>query len=195
MRTSQNPAEEYREVAAHFTQLVDAVPDDETWNLPAPPEGWTARDVVRHLIDWFPGFLQGGAGITLPSGPNVDEDPSGAWRAISDGVQAVLDDPATAHLTFSDEHTGELPVPQAVSQFFTQDVFMHCWDLARATGQDETLDPERCRTMVAEMEPWDEALRSSGQYGPRVDVPDGADPQTKLLAFIGRDPTTGNVER
>ena len=42
--------------------------------------------------------------------------------------------------------------------------------------------------MFAGMEPLDELLRSSGQYGPRVPVPDDADPQTKLLAFIGRDP-------
>ncbi len=195
MSISQDPAEEYREIEGHFTRLVDAVPDDATWNRPAPPEGWTARDVVRHLIDWFPGFLHGGAGIALPSGPDVDDDPAGAWRVMSDGVQAILDDPATGDVTFSDEHTGELPVPQAVSQFFTQDVFMHSWDLARATGQDEALDPERCAAMVAGMEPWDEALRSSGQYGPRIDVPDDADPQTKLLAFIGRDSTTSNFER
>jgi hypothetical protein len=37
------------------------------------------------------------------------------------------------------------------------------------------------------MEPMDEMLRQSGQYGPRVPVPDDADEQTKLLAFIGRD--------
>ena len=30
--------------------------------------------------------------------------------------------------------------------------------------------------------------RQSGQYGPRVHVPDDADVQTKLLAFIGRTP-------
>ena len=38
------------------------------------------------------------------------------------------------------------------------------------------------------MEPLDDLLRSSGQYGPRVVVPDDADAQTKLLAFIGRTP-------
>ncbi|MDQ6724661.1 MAG: TIGR03086 family protein, partial [Actinomycetota bacterium] len=58
----------------------------------------------------------------------------------------------------------------------------------RATGQDETLDPQRCAAMLAGMLPWDEALRQSGEYGPRVDVPDDADAQTKLLAFIGRTP-------
>lgn len=186
--STHDPAEEYREVAAHFTRLVDAVPDDATWNQPAPPEGWTARDVVRHLVDWFPPFLHEGAGITLPGGPEVMHDPVGAWRAMSEGIQTVLDDPTTRDKTFSDPHTGELPVPQAISQFFTGDVFMHSWDLARATGQDETLDPQRCAVMVAGMEPWDEALRSSGHYGPRVAVPEDSDAQTRLLAFIGRDP-------
>jgi len=38
------------------------------------------------------------------------------------------------------------------------------------------------------MEPIEGLMRSSGQYGPRVPVPDDADVQTKLLAFIGRDP-------
>jgi hypothetical protein len=34
----------------------------------------------------------------------------------------------------------------------------------------------------------DEALRQSGHYGPKVDVADDADVQTRLLAFIGRRP-------
>jgi hypothetical protein len=34
----------------------------------------------------------------------------------------------------------------------------------------------------------DEAMRSSGHYGPRVAVPDDADAQTRLLAFMGRHP-------
>ncbi len=195
MTPDQSPAEEYREIAGRFTELVDGVPDEDTWARPAPPEGWTAHDVVRHLIDWFPGFLQAGAGITLPSGPDLELDPSGAWQVMSDGVQAVLDDPTSYDVTFRNEHIGELPLPDAISRFFTADVFMHSWDLARATGQDDTLDPERCAVMLAGMESWDEALRASGQYGPRVHVPGDADPQTKLLAFIGRDSVTETLER
>ena len=41
---------------------------------------------------------------------------------------------------------------------------------------------------LAGMEPMEGVIRSSGQYGPRVPVPDDADTQAKLLAFIGRDP-------
>ena len=59
-------------------------------------------------------------------------------------------------------------------------------DLARATGQDDTLDEEMCRTLYEGMLPMEEVLRSSGQYGGHVDVPADADVQTRLLALIGR---------
>ena len=181
------PAEDYREIAAHFTELVRGVPDDAAWARPAPVEGWVARDVVRHLVEWFPGFLSSGAGIELPTGPDVDEDPVRAWQVMSDAVQDLLDDPATQEKEYSSQFMGQVPLPQAIAQFFTADVFMHSWDLARATGQDETLDPDRCAAMLEGMQPMDEVLRSSGQFGPKVDIGDDADPQSRLLAFIGRD--------
>jgi uncharacterized protein (TIGR03086 family) len=83
---------------------------------------------------------------------------------------------------------GEMPLPVAVDRFYTTDVFMHTWDLARATGQDERLDPQTCAALLAEMVPIEELIRSSGQYGPPVPVPSDADAQTRLLGFIGRDP-------
>ena len=73
----QDPAAFHRWVAGGFTARVEGTTD---WDAPAPVAGWTARDVVRHLVEWFPGFLASGAGITLESGPSVDEDPVGAWR-------------------------------------------------------------------------------------------------------------------
>ncbi|WP_432975758.1 TIGR03086 family metal-binding protein [Dactylosporangium sp. CA-233914] len=178
-------AAEHRETAGRFTGLVRGTTD---WSAPAPCAGWTARDVVRHLIEWLPGFVSSGAGVTLPAGPSVDDDPVGAWVAHTDAVQALLDDPASAEIHFANQHTGRMPLRAAIATFYTSDVFLHTWDLARATGQDERLDPRRCADMLAGMLPMDAALRSSGHYGPRVEVPDDAEPQTRLLAFIGRDP-------
>jgi uncharacterized protein (TIGR03086 family) len=185
---NQTAADEYREIAGRFTALVEGVPDDATWSRRSPVPEWTARDVVRHLVEWFPGFLAGGTGLTLPQNPGVDDDPVAAWRTMSDGVQALLDDPASADRQLVNPYIGEVPLPEAISRFFTADVFMHTWDLARATGQDETLDRQRCAEMLEGMQPLDDLLRSSGQFGPKVEVPDDADVQTRLLAFIGRDP-------
>jgi uncharacterized protein (TIGR03086 family) len=180
-----DPAERHRLIAAGFTGRVRGTAD---WSVPAPVDGWVARDVVRHLVEWFPGFLSSGADVRLPAGPSVDDDPVSAWQVHADGVQAVLDDPASTAREFSNVHTGTMPLAVAVDRFYTSDVFMHTWDLARATGQDEVLDRGFCAVLLAGMEPIEELIRSSGQYGPRVDVPADADVQTRMLGFIGRDP-------
>lgn len=182
-----SPADEHRRIASAFTTTVEGTAP-EAWNRPAPPEGWVARDVVRHLVEWFPAFLQGAVGITLAAGPSVDDDPVGAWRTQTEAVQALLDDADTADREHDFPHIGRMPLRQAIDMIYTSDVFLHRWDLARATGQDETLDVDKCAAMLEGMLPMDEVLRQSGQYGPRVHVPDDADVQTKLLAFIGRTP-------
>jgi hypothetical protein len=38
------------------------------------------------------------------------------------------------------------------------------------------------------MEPLDEMLRASGQYGPKVEVAADASAVDRLMGFIGRDP-------
>ena len=180
-------AEDHRQVAGAFTKTVEGTAA-EAWDAPAPVAGWVARDVVRHLVEWLPAFLVGSTGIVLPAGPSVDDDPVGAWRTHTDGVQALLHDPASADRDYDFPHIGRMSLAQAIAMVYTPDVFMHRWDLARATGQDETLDARRCEQMLEGMLPMDEVLRQSGQYGPRVEVPEDADAQTRLLAFIGRTP-------
>jgi len=180
-------AEEHRAVAGVFTERVLGV-EPGGWEAPAPCEGWVARDVVRHLVEWFPAFLKAGADVDLPKGPSVDEDPVAAWTVHRDGVQALLDDPKTADRVLTNPHLGEVPLDRAVDMFYTSDVFLHTWDLARATGQDEWLDPVKCGQLLDGMVGMDEALRSSGHYGPKVDVPPDADVRTRLIAFIGRQP-------
>jgi uncharacterized protein (TIGR03086 family) len=180
-------ADEHRRVAGAFTATAEAVPVD-AWDNAAPVEGWVARDVVGHLVEWLPAFLDGATGITLPAGPSVADDPVGAWRKQTDAVQALLDDRATAEREYDLPHIGRMSLEQAIDMIYTGDVFLHRWDLARATGQDETLDPEKCAAMLEGMLPMDDVLRQSGQYGPRVEVPSDADVQTRLVAFIGRTP-------
>ncbi|MEE6261705.1 TIGR03086 family metal-binding protein [Plantactinospora sonchi] len=180
-----SPVERHRQIAAVFTARVEGVGD---WDAPAPVADWTARDVVRHLVEWLPPFLASGAGVELPKGPSVDDDPVTAWRDHHAGVRALLDDPETPRRVLTNRHVGDVPLDQAIDRFYTSDLYMHTWDLARATGQDDRLDPEECAVLLAGMQAIEDAMRGSGQYGPRVPVPDGADAQTRLLGFIGRDP-------
>ena len=185
MAQSDTPAQRHRDYAGGFTARVLGATD---WDAPAPVEGWLARDVVRHLTEWLPPFLSGGAGVELAAGPSVDQDPVAAWTVHAEAVQALLDDPHTADRMLTNPYIGELPLDQAVDRFYTTDVFLHTWDLARATGQDDRLDPAVCADLLAGMESFEEVMRSSGQYGPRVPVAAEADPQARLIGFIGRDP-------
>ncbi len=184
-------SERFDRIAGRFTDVVRGVPDGR-WDDPSPCAGWTARDVVGHLVEWVPAFF-GDHGVTFGAIPSVDDDPVGAWEAVRDPIAAALADPDQAtRVVETPFHT--MSLAETVDMIVTGDVFTHTWDLARATGQDERLDPDQLRRMIAGMSQIpDEVLRSGGMFGPALEVPDGADEQTRYLAFVGRraEPTAG----
>ena len=181
-------SERYRLVASQMTARAIAVPD-ESWDNPAPCEGWVARDVIRHMVEWMPAFLASGSGVEkAPDGPSVDEDPVEAWQTLTVWLQGLLDDPHIAASEFSHPQAGRHSLEDAIATFILGDVLVHTWDVARATGGDERLDADEVHRMVAGMEPYDDMLRASGQYGPRVAVAADADEQARLIAFMGRQP-------
>lgn len=181
-----SPAERFRRVAATFTSLAAAVPTDG-WSRPAPCAGWTALDIVRHLVDWVPAVI-GRSGLTFAVGPAVDDDPAGAWTAVATTLQGALDDPEVAARTFDAGPPGELRIDTAVGMLVLGDVLVHSWDLAVATGQQADLDQPVAAEMLAGMEPIDGLLRTSGHYGPRVPADPDVDLVSRLIAFTGRDP-------
>src|SRR3954451_6628806 len=181
--TPTSPRQRHADDAARFTELVE--PDSAVdWTRPSPVAEWKALDIVKHLVEWSRGFLKG-AGIELPA-LDVGAHPVAAWKQHVADIQGILDDPAGRVL--SNPHTGDKPVDEAIDQFYTTDVWMHSWDLAKALRREPDLGQERCSATLAAIEPMEQLLRESGEYGPAVPVDDNASPQDKLIAFIGRDP-------
>lgn len=178
-------AERFRLLSEDFTARVTAVPAD-CWESPAPCEGWTARDVVGHMVGnagWFFKLIH----REPPAGPSVADDPAGAWLATRDALQEALDDPEVAGTEYESQAMGGRGTFEgAVDRFGNFDVLIHTWDLSRAAGLDEHLDPGEVHRAFEKALPMDEMLRSSGACGPRLDPPPGADEQTQLLAFLGR---------
>jgi hypothetical protein len=70
------------------------------------------------------------------------------------------------------------------SRFMLGDLLVHTWDLARATGHDERLHPEACAMVLANLEPIDEFLRTSGMYGPKLEPPNGSRHARKALGLF-----------
>lgn len=66
------------------------------------------------------------------------------------------------------------------------DLVVHRWDLTRATGGDETIDPADAERVIAGAAAFGPALRSPGVCGPEVEVGAVADVTTRMLALVGR---------
>lgn len=176
--------ERFRKVSTGFSVVVEQISDDE-WELPSPCDGWVARDVVSHLVEWVPAFFfEPWPAVAKPI-PPVESSRLGAWRALSEALESALGDDDVAK-EVADTPIGPMSFVAAMEMICTPDIFFHTWDLARAAGLDETLDPGEVHRLLVGMEPLGDALAQSGQYGPRVAVPDGSSEQTRLLGLIGR---------
>lgn len=157
--------------------------------LAAPPEGWVARYVVRHLLTWFPEFLRGTTGLTLPAGPAVDDDPVGVWRTHTAGVQALLDDPATVCLEFEFPHIGTMTLGAAVSMIYIADVFLHRWDLALAPlGRTELLHRCGARPCTRACSRWTRCCAAAAMTGRPSPSPMVPMPRPSCSGSFGRNP-------
>ena len=173
----------YFRLANDFAARIAAV-TAERWEDPSPCAEWTARGVVRHLVE-VQGMFLGLVGRQLGPVPPVEDDPAGAWRAASAVMQAELDNPSRAATEF-DGFFGRSTLAEAVDRFVCFDLVIHGWDLARASGQDDQLDPDEIAALTASAKEFGEAIRGPGICGPPLTPPAGADEQTKLLAYLGR---------
>lgn len=179
-------SERYARRADAFVATVAAVAPDQ-WSAPSPCEDWTARDVVRHVVDtqgMFLGFVE----REMDPHPAVDEDPEAAVRAATGRILADLEDAELAAEEF-DGMMGTQAFEAAVDRFLAADLVIHRWDLARATGQDDTIPAQDLAEMQEAVKGFPvDAMRGPGAFGPEVDVADDAADQDKLLAFLGRRP-------
>jgi uncharacterized protein (TIGR03086 family) len=178
----------HRALDATRSTVAGVAPDQLT--LPTPNEGWDVRFLLNHLVSgnlWAVELAEGGTieGV----GDRLDGDVLGDDHVAAYDASAV-----TAAAAF--EAPGALEAPCAVSygpvpgsvyaghRFV--DVLVHGWDLATATGQDTTIDPELAAACIDVVTPQADMLSASGMFGSPVDLPDGADAATRLLAMLGR---------
>ena len=175
--------ERYTRLAEGFTRRVEGVLPG-AWTNPSPCPDWTAHDVAKHVVDTTRRVLTQLTGGD-PSPPDSNDDLAAAWQVESDAVRAALADPERAQ-TVVQAMGGSQPFEQLVGTLGCADLLIHTWDLARATGQDDRLDPTGIAAALDFLEPIDDMLRVPGGFGPKLDPPAGADEQTRFLAFCGR---------
>lgn len=180
----------HQRAVGEFGRRVATVGDDQ-WGLPTPCPDWDVRALVNHLVledRWTPPLM---AGKTMGEvgdrfeGDLLGAEPKQAWDESSAEAVAAVHEPGamqrTVHLSFGDVVGSEYAM-----QLFA-DHLIHAWDLARAIGGDERLDPRLVTACAEWFSSVEEAYRGAGVIGPAPPLPVDADPQTNLLARFGRD--------
>jgi uncharacterized protein (TIGR03086 family) len=183
----------YKARAEAFEAKVAHVREDQ-WDNPSPCARWTARGVVDHVIDMH--------GVMLGRQIPRTDDPLTDFREARRQVQEALDsDRARDEVSTPG---GPMTLEDHIDQVVSDDLVLHGWDLARATGQDETIpaaDLERlwasATSVPAELM---ERFRTPGAfgpgievYGPEIPVPEDAPLQDRLLGYVGRDPVSKSL--
>jgi uncharacterized protein (TIGR03086 family) len=169
-----------------YAGVLARVTDDQLDNA-SPCAGWTAKDVIDHVV--------GGNQIVRTRGglDTIDLPPDSAPNGRSAAHAASA---ASAHEVFAAPdgltRTFELPFGAVPGTMFiglrTIDLLVHAWDLAKATGQPTDLDPELAAECLATakglMAP---GFRGEGRpFAEEQQCPPGATPADTLAAYLGR---------
>ncbi len=179
----------HRDALGATRRAVAHIGHDE-WEQPTPCGEWTVRELANHVVagNWWAAELASGATIAevgskldgdqLGTDPLDSYDSSANAAASAFEVQGALDAPCAVSYG---------PVPGSVyAEHRFIDVLIHGWDLALSTGQDLALEPSLVDACWRVVKPQAEMLQGSGMFGNPLAVGADADPQTRLLAALGR---------
>ena len=179
--------------AAHF-EAVTALVTSGDLAKPTPCGDWTVQQLLDHVVggNAMAAALIGGAtredAIALLTTAVAGNNPLAAVQDSMRAQAAAFADPAALELTV--QHPAmDMPGSQLLG-FRVGDLLVHSWDLARAIGADETLDPEVVAVVATNIEPMRPFIGQVGMFGegPSETLADNADAQTALLDLMGRRP-------
>ncbi|MBK7720728.1 MAG: TIGR03086 family protein [Austwickia sp.] len=174
-----------------YAEPLAAVVADLTapqWAAPSPCAGWSAADVVDHVVTTQRDYFERHQGDLGPA-PELAADPAAGWRTHDAAVRRVLADPALVSRAF-DGFFGPTTVGELFVQFYGFDLIVHRWDVARSAGRDERFSDAELDTVERAIAGFGEHLYGEGICARPVEVPLDADRQTRVLATLGRKAST-----
>lgn len=167
---------------------------DEQLSGPTPCPEYAVRNLLGHLLGLAIAFRDAGR---KELGPTTDTSPDAAvpdiqpgWREalpeVLDELAEVWRDPAA---WTGETRAGGVPLPGSVAGLVALDeLVVHGWDLARATGQEYEPDPEALAATHAFLAASVDDPGRDSIFGPVVPVPDDASLLDRVIGLSGRDP-------
>lgn len=180
--------------AADALARVVAGVDDTRTSDPTPCEGRTLGQLLQHIVGLTAAFR---AAAAKDLGEMTDNDPdANGWPPLADGwretladrlpalVEAWRDPAAWQGMT----RAGGVDLPAEVAGVVALDeIVLHGWDLARATGQSYAVDDTTARVLLGFVSQFD-SDGTPGLFGPALQHDADAPVFDQVLARSGRDP-------
>jgi uncharacterized protein (TIGR03086 family) len=177
--------------ATEVARVVAGIRDDQLAD-PTPCQGTSVAGMLDHLVGLTLAFRCSAEKRPLPGQASASADALVAdWRTRLPEQLSALGEAWRSPSAWEGTASAggvEMPAP-AMAAVALDELVVHGWDLAVATGQPYSVsdeDAEACTSFAAAVgESPDER---AGLYGPRVPVPAGAPVFDRLLGLTGRDP-------
>lgn len=163
--------------------------DDST-----PCSGWTVRHLINHLVQVNFEFAAIADGQPPPDrgGDPVHDDQTGtdyvaAFRAATVVARAAFSRRGMPEQIYQFPW-GEEPGAKLV-QHVADELLIHGWDVAKATGQATDFSPDLVATSLQSWQAWfaDLPRAETPNFGPEQPVHDGATDADRLAAYLGRE--------
>lgn len=183
------------EPATSALQELIAGISDEQLKLPTPCEKSTVGDLLDHVDGFSMAFTAAANKTRLPGdqAPSPDGSRLGEdWRERIPrrlaGLASAWQDPDA--WTGMTEAGGQGLPGEVAGVVALNEVLVHTWDLAVATGKPFAADPAQADAALVFVAPIAEANPSGtpGLFGPALPVPSGATSVDRLICLTGRDP-------
>jgi len=179
-------AEVHREALAATGRIVNDISASQL-GAATPCDDYDVAGLLQHLISgnlWVAPLVDGKTIADV--GDAIDSKTYGPtdYDASATQADAAFSQPGAMQKPVAVSY-GPVPAEIYAGHRFI-DVLIHGWDLAKATDQDTRLDPELVDACWEVITPQLDLLKGSGMFGSEINVADDADPQTKLLAVLGR---------
>lgn len=173
--------DQYLTAASRFDAVVQAVPRDR-WAAPSPCDGWSAADVVDHVVDTQRDFLDRHG---LLPGDRPAAPVQQLWARHVDAVREAVGDGAVLGREF-DGYFGRTTIGSTLASFYGFDMVVHRWDLAAAAGLDNRFTDDEMDEMEASIQGFGDHLYADGVCAGPVEPPPGASRQERILGLLGR---------
>lgn len=175
-------------------RLAEGVTDEQL-SAATPCPDYAVRHMLGHMLGLSVAFRDAARkdlGATTDTSPDAAEPDIGpGWREelpkILDELTEAWRDPAAwTGMT----RAGGVDLPGAVAGAVVADeLVIHGWDLARATGRQYTPDPAALQASYGFLlAAADDPDRGNGAFGPVVPVPADAPLLDRAVGLSGRDP-------